>query len=141
MSAPKARRIETYSVGPHRVDLEFPDVVHIHYGGDVELPHYLAFHEAMLALPPDPPLYLLRDARHGGLVAPETRKHIATITEKSRFVAIVTYGSSFQTKTVFANMNRALRTMRQNTVVVEFFETETEARAWIDEHREAIACT
>lgn len=141
MSASSDRRVDSHVVGPHRIDLEFPDVVHIHYGGDVELSHYLAFHEAMLVLPPEPPLYLLRDARLGGLVAPETRKHIATITEKSRFVAIVTYGSSFQTKTVFTNMNRALRAMRQNTVVIEFFDTEAEARAFIAQHREATAHT
>lgn len=141
MSAPTSRRVESHVVGPHRVDLEFPDVVHVHYGGDVELSHHQAFYQVMRALPPAIPLYLLRDARCGGLVAAETRKHIVANTEPSRFVAIATYGSSFQTKTVFLNMSRALRTMRQNRVPVEFFDTETEARAYLDQHREAIART
>lgn len=137
MAAPQKNRVEARDVGPHRIELEFPDLVHIHYGGDVELAHFLGFNEFMEALPPLIPLYLLRDARAGGLVTPETRKHIATGATPSRFVAIATYGSSFQTKTVFSNMNRAMRTMRPHEVPVEFFDTESEARARIAEHREA----
>ncbi len=135
MSETWNQRVETRDVGPHRIELEFPDVVHIHYGGDVELSHFLTFNEFMEALPPSIPLYLIRDARNGGLVTPETRKHIATTSTNSRFVAILTYGSSFQTKTVFANINRAMRTIRPNVVPVEFFESVAEARAWIAEHR------
>jgi hypothetical protein len=120
-------------VGPHRIDLEFPDIVHIHYCGDVEIGHFLGFDEVILALPPPPQLlYLLRDARQGGLVTAETRAHIAKTNTGTRWVGIVTYGSSFQTRTVFSNMNRALKTVRTSTVPVEFFDTEAEARAWIE---------
>lgn len=132
------RRIDVHLVGLHRVDLEFPDLVHIHYGGEVELSHFMAFNEAMRDLPPAIPLLLLRDARHGGLVTAETRRHIATTLEPSRFVAIATYGSSFQTKTVFSNLNRAIRTTRPNSVPVDFFETEAEARAWLVQQRELL---
>jgi hypothetical protein len=138
MPASTDRRVESHVVGPHRVELEFPDIVHIHYGGDVELAHFFAFNETMLALPPPPlPLYLLRDARNGGFVAAETRAHIANHDTKSRFVAIATYGSSFQTKTVFANMSRAIKVVRQNSIPTEFFDTEDEAREFISMHREA----
>lgn len=143
MSVSGEPRVEVHVVGPHRVDLEFPDLVHIHYYGDVELEHYIGFNEVMVALPRSSSLYLLRDARHGGLVTPETRRRIATTHQDGKFVAILTYGSSFQTKTVFANMNRALRTMRPDTgapqAPVEFFETETDARAWIAAYREVLA--
>lgn len=133
MLAINERRVISRVVGPHRIDLEFPDFVHIHYGGDVELAHFLAFDEVMLALPPPPmPIYLLRNATHGGLVSPETRAHLALQGTPSRFVAIATYGSSFQTKTVFSNLNRALKTVRPNDVVVDFFETEEAARTWLD---------
>lgn len=130
------RRVLSQVVGPHRIDLEFPDIVHVHYGGDVELAHFLAFDEAMVALPPPPmPVYLLRDARHGGLVTAETRAHIAHRATQSRFVAIATYGSSFQTKTVFANMNRALKTIKPSAVPVEFFDSEEDARNWLAEQK------
>lgn len=135
MSAPTDGRVEVHIVGPHRVELEWPDIVHIHYGGDVELEHFLAFDEVMLAIPPPTRLLLLRDARGGGVVAQETRRHIASRERDSRLVAIATYGSSFQSKTVFSNMNRAMRTVRQDTVPVAFFETETEARAWLREQK------
>ena len=132
MGATNERRIESHVVGPHVIDLEFPDVVHVHYGGDVELAHFLGLDEAMRALPQGPmPLYLLRDARNGGLVTAETRAHIARHDTQSRFIAIATYGSSFQSKTVFSNMNRALKTVRPSDIAVEFFETEAEARAWL----------
>ncbi len=127
-----AHRITTHEVGPHRVDLEFPDVVHIHYVGDVELAHFLGFNDVMRALPPSIPLYLLRDARCGGLVTAEVRQYIANKLEDSRFIAIATYGSSFQTKTVFSNMNRAIRVKRPNEVTVEFFSSENDARAWLE---------
>jgi hypothetical protein len=135
MSVTHDQDAEGYVVGPHRLVLEFPDVVHVHYGGDVELAHFLAFDELTLRIPPPTLLYLLRDARHGGLITPETRKHIATNDEGRRFAAVATYGSSFHTKTVFANVTRALRTMRSRGTPVEFFDTESEARAWIAEHR------
>jgi len=136
MPASTERRVESHVVGPHRIDLEFPDLVHVHYGGDIELAHFLAFEETMLALPPPPlPLYLLRDARNGGFVTAETRAHIANPDTQSRFVAIATYGSSFQTKTVFSNMNRAIKVVRPSTIPVEFFETEAEARRWLAEQQ------
>jgi hypothetical protein len=137
MYASRDHRVESRVVGSHRIDLEFPDVVHIHYGGDVEPAHYLAFQEFITDLLPETPLYFLRDARKGGFVAAETRKHIVANANESKFIAVITYGSSFQTKTVFDNMNRALRTIRGTTVPIEFFDTEAEARAWIDQHREA----
>lgn len=130
-----ARHIASHEVGPHRVDLEFPDVVHIHYVGDVELAHFLGFYDVMRALPPNIPLYLLRDARCGGLVTAEVRQYIASKLDESRFIAIATYGSSFQTKTIFSNMNRALRVKRPNEVAVEFFSSENDARAWFEHLR------
>lgn len=133
MTTDNGRRVVSEIVGPHRIDLEFPDIVHVHYGGDVELVHFKAFDEVMLAVPPPPlPIYLLRDARHGGLVTAETRAHIANRDTQSRFVAIATYGSSFQTKTVFANMSRALKTIKPSDVPIDFFETEDAARTWIE---------
>lgn len=141
MSVPSDRRIVAHSVGPHRIDVEFPDVVHIHYDGEVRLAHFVAFDEIIKAsLPPSIPLYLLRDARNGGFVAAETRKHIVTKPKES-FQAVLTYGASFQSKTVFENMNRAIRVMKPAAVQIEFFSTEAEAREWLAKHREAIART
>lgn len=136
MAVRSTHRIISHNVGPHVIDLEFPDLVHIHYVGNVELTHFLGFNDAMKALPPETPLYLLRDARLGGLVTADTRQHIANRVDNSRFAAIATYGSSFQTKTVFSNMNRALRRMQPYETPVKFFTSEQDARQWFAELRQ-----
>jgi hypothetical protein len=132
MSTSHGRILTSQRIGPHRIELEPPNIVHIHYGGDVELAHFQGFNDVMTIFPQSTPLYLLRNARNGGVVAPETRKYIATTTEQSRFVAIATYSASFQSKTVFSNMSRAMRSTRPaGTIPIGFFDTEDEARAWL----------
>lgn len=141
MSLPLDGFVKIHKVDSHQIDLEWPDVVHIHYDGEVELSHFLAFNDVMLNLPPPTRLYLLRDARRGGLISPETRKLIATRQDDSRLIAIASYGSSFQSKTVFANVSRAIRAIRTAVAPIEFFDTETEARAWIAELQKQMAST
>ena len=139
MSASHGHILTSQSVGPHRIELEVRDIVHIHYGGDVELTHFHGFNDVMTLFPPTTPLYLLRNARGGGVVAPETRNYIATKLVQSRFIAIATYGASFQSKTVFSNMNRATRITRpESGIPVVFFDTEEEARDWLHEYRAAL---
>lgn len=141
MFAPHSHILVSQSVGPHRIELESPDIVHIHYVGDVEITHFQGFNEVMVFFPPTTPLYLLRNARNGGVVAQETRKHIATTPQQSRFAAIATYGASFQSKTVFSNMNRAIKTTRRADLIpIEFFDTEQQARAWIEQRRADSSC-
>jgi hypothetical protein len=126
-------------VGPHFIAYEPPDIVHIHYDGPVEVAHFKAFDAVVTSIPRPTRVYILRDGRKGGFVGPETRKYIAENVDVTRVAATVTYGSSFQTKTVSAMVNLALRRLNPMTGESVFFDTETEARAWIAAHRDALA--
>ncbi len=130
---------KTLEVGPHRLEYEAPDIVHIHYDGPVEVAHFKAFDAVVTSIPPPTRVYLLRDARKGGFVGPETRKFIAENVDVNRVAASVTYGSSFQAKTVATMMNMALRRLQHGAPDAVFFDTEDEARAWIATHRQANA--
>jgi len=71
----------------------------------------------------------------GGNPSSETRSYIAKNVDVSRIIALVTYGSSFQARTIATMLNKAMRRLHEETGVSVFFDTESEARVWIDEHR------
>lgn len=127
--------VTKHQVGPHLVELEPPDLIHIHYVGNIEIAHFLAFQTLMDALEVSNNLYVLRDSRQGGIVSQETRQFVALQMPELRVKAIATYGSSFQAKTVFSNMHRARRSISSNEVILGFFDTEEESRAWIQKLR------
>jgi hypothetical protein len=122
-------------VGPHEIVIELPDILHIRYHGDVELEHFKIFDATVLRLSQSVPIYILRDAREGGNPSSETRSYIAKNVDVSRIIALVTYGSSFQARTIATMLNKAMRRLHEETGVSVFFDTESEARVWIDEHR------
>lgn len=124
-------------VGPHELEIEPPDILHIHYQGDVELEHFKIFDAAVGRFPTTVRVYVLRDARNGGSPSAETRGYIAKNVDVTRIVALVTYGSSFQARTIATMLNKAMRRLHEQTGMSVFFDTEAEARAWIDEHRAA----
>lgn len=122
-------------VGPHELEIELPDILHIHYHGDVELEHFKVFDATVLRMSQPVPVYILRDAREGGNPSPETRSYIAKNVDVSRIIALVTYGSSFQARTITTMLNKAMRRLHEETGVSVFFDTESEARVWINKHR------
>jgi len=130
---PEPRRV--HQVGPHILKFEPPDVVHIHYNGDVELAHFLAFQELLVTIEDTSRTFLLRDARKGGFVKQEARAYIVRAAKWTKFAALVTYGSSFQSRTVYSLVTTAIHRIRNDDAPAVFFDTEEEARAWISAHR------
>lgn len=124
-------------VGPHKVEFEPPDILHIHYFGEVLLEQFKIFDAMVLSVPPPTRVYLLRDARHGGLITPDVRAYIATNVDVTRVACMVTYGSSFQTRTVSTMVSKAVRHLKPDAAPAMFFETENEARAFLTAHRQA----
>lgn len=124
-----------HHIGPHVLELEPPDVVHVHYDGDVHVEHFITFQQIMTDFAGSRQLYLLRDARKGGFVRQEAREFIAKKVQSKLLTMMVTYGSSFQARTVFAMMSSAARHIRSEAAPAYFFDTEEEARAWIAQHR------
>jgi hypothetical protein len=123
-------------VGPHRVEFEPPDTLHIHYFGDVTLEQFKVFDAMVVSVTPPTRVYLLRDAREGGLVTSEVRSYVAAHVDVTRIASMVTYGSSFQTRIVSTMMAKAVQHLKPESSQAEFFATEGEARAFITMHRE-----
>jgi len=124
-------------VGPHQVEFEPPDILHIHYFGDVTLEQFKVFDSMVLSVPPPTRIYILRDARKGGLVTAEVRAYVATRVDVTRIAGMVTYGSSFQTRTVSTMMAKAVHHLKPESAPAVFFAAENEARAFIAMQREA----
>lgn len=121
--------------GPHLMRIEHPDILFLALHGPVELEHFQRFHEAMAETCPTTRLYLLRDARHGGFVTPDARAYISRHAIIDRIAAVVSFGASFQTRTVMTMMNRAMRTFHAREPEIFFADNESEARSWIEKHR------
>jgi len=115
--------------------VELPDILHLHLNGDVERDHFMAFYGLMNSVLSPVRMYILRDARNGGLVTPDARKYIASNLNVERVAAIVTYGASFHSRTVLTMLSKAMRILNSSVPETAFFETEAEARAWIAAHR------
>lgn len=125
-------------VGPHKVEFEPPDILHIHYFGEIVLEQFKIFDAMAISVPPPTRVYILRDARNGGLVTPEVRAYVANHVDVSRIASMVTYGSSFQTRTVSTMMAKAVQHLKPVAAApAVFFATENEARSFIDVHRQS----
>lgn len=122
-------------VGPHLVRVEPPDIVFVRFSGDVLREHFVRFYEAMAEIPLPTPIYLLRDAHHGGFVTRDARKHISQQYGFGRLAAVVTFGASFHAQTVMNMITRATRHLHTGEPETVFFEDEASARGWIDKHR------
>jgi hypothetical protein len=127
--------VEVHQVGPHRVEIELPDIVHIHYVGNIEPAHFQAFQDLLATIRPPTRIYILRDARNGGDHTRDARVKGRKVADTSRLAAILTYGSSFHGRTILSLFTRAIRMVHPSTPEVLFFDTEAQARAWIDKHR------
>lgn len=135
MSPSSPNESSAHQVGPHFINVELPDTLHLRLNGDVEPEHFQAFYDSMVHLPPTTRVYILRDCRNGGGVTPNTRKRIAQHSNLERVVALVNYGSSFHVRTVMTMLNKAIRLFNRHVPLTVFFDSESEARAWIADNR------
>jgi len=130
--------IASHDVGHHRLEIERPDIVHIHYMGDVNLEQFNTFDEIINNIPAPRELYLLRNAHRGGTTSPETRAKMVQTMHVMRWRAVVTYGASFHAQTVVTLTNKAIRILKEDGPPLAFLDSEEEARAWIAEHRKRV---
>lgn len=128
--------IAIHEIGPHRLEVEPSGIVHVHYFGDVQLVHFKEIDAMIKRTAAEITVYLLRDARGGGIATAETRAYSARNAHVENLAAVVTYGASFQAKTIVTMTNTAIRALRgEKAHPAFFFDTEAEARAWIEEDR------
>lgn len=126
-----------FQVGLHRFRFEPPDVLFMHFEGPIQVAEFHEFYAAALKLNSDGRIYLVRDARHGGLLDAKVRTAVIKNVDPERVAAIVSYGSSFQLRVIVTMLIKAMRTFRKSAPPVIFVDSEDEARAWIATHRKA----
>lgn len=128
--------IATHEIGLHRASIELPDILHVHYVGDVGLDDFKRLDSLVVQFPGTGRVYVLRDGREGGQTTLETRAYMARAARVDRLRAVVSYGTSFRARTLIDMSNRAIKALRQEGPELAFFETEEEARHWIAQCRE-----
>ncbi|MBK9266446.1 MAG: hypothetical protein IPM54_42495 [Polyangiaceae bacterium] len=122
-------------VGRHRLTIEPPDLIYLHIDGDVDLEHIKAFVAAIRELPSSTKVYVLRDARKSGLITLRAREYVLKHVESGRVGAFISFGAPFHVRTMITMIAKAVRLLRDGSLVVGFTDTEAEARAWIDRVR------
>jgi SpoIIAA-like len=136
MSSSAGPIIAVHDVGPHRVTIELPDIMHVRYDGDVSIDEFKVMDAFVANFPGNGAVYVLRDARRGGQTSLETRAYMARAARVTRLRAVVSYGSSFRSRTLVDMTQKAIKALRQEGPEVAFFETEEEARLWILQRRD-----
>jgi len=123
------------SIGPHHVWVERPDVLHTRTDGDITGEHVRGLLETLDALPRDRRMYVLRDARRASFPTREARALLVKHLPLDRIAAVVSYGASFQARTLLTMLDHAMRVLRPRSIHFVFVETEAQARAFIETDR------
>lgn len=125
-------------IGKHAIRFEPPDLILNRPDGDMSVEQHLQVLRFVQSLPqPEKGFFALINARKGGRVDPEAFKlpEIRHYSQKHRGVAY--FNASFYHRTIidiFQRVNRLLKFAPTN-IPLKIFDTEGEARAWIDEIR------
>lgn len=135
MSSSAGQIIATYDVGPHRLTLELPDIMHVCYDGDVNIEEFKVMDAQVANFPGNGLVYVLRDARRGGQTSLETRAYMARAAKIDRLRAVVSFGATFYARTLVDMSARAIKALRQEGPELVFVDTEEQARLWIAECR------
>jgi hypothetical protein len=128
-----------WTLGPHRVSFEAPDLLRVVPMGLLDL----KLVEDMKALALElqaryPVLYLVSDLRQCTGMEPELREALAQNPDRSPFAGMAVFGASFALRALSNSLSRAAR-LRDSPDRKPFalVDTEAEARAWISSWREA----
>jgi hypothetical protein len=125
-------------VGKHTARFEPPDVVHLRPGGDVSIEETLALIAFLKSLPmPSKRFIGLVDMSQAGRQDPATAKHPDSDQFMRMHRAQVFYNATFYHRTLVGIFVRVAKVLKPDFSPgpVVTFETEVEARAWIDEYR------
>ncbi|MDI1481461.1 hypothetical protein [Polyangium sp. y55x31] len=119
------------SIGPHLAWVEPPDVLHTRIDGDITREHVKELLDALATFPRARGIYILRDARGSGMPTREAREALVKGLPLDRIAAVISYGASFQARTLLTMLDHAMRVLRPRAARFVFVESEAEARAFI----------
>jgi hypothetical protein len=123
------------SIGPHRVWIEPPDVLHTQIDGDIKGEHVQGLLDALAAFPRGQRIYVLRDARRGGVPSREAREQLVKDLPIDHVTAVISYGAPFQARVILTMLGHAMRVLRPSHPRFLFVDTEADARALIEADR------
>jgi hypothetical protein len=138
MRAEVARRImknptHIHHVGPHRVELHEPDLCLVVWDGEVTAEHIREAYPLLDGLGGGTrPIFVLQDVSRTRNITAGARKLISAQRAAERFVAVISYGASFQIRVIVQMVERVERLFRPSLPQALFFATEAEARAFLD---------
>lgn len=122
-------------IGLHSVTIEPPDLLYLRVVGDVDVEHMKAFLELLAEFPAE--VHVLRDGRKSGVVSAAARQYMmkALPKDKLKVASFISFGAPFHTRTMITLITKGIRLLRNNAPIVEFTNTEAEARAYLDKIR------
>jgi hypothetical protein len=128
--------------GKHITYFEEPDIIYMKFGGEVSneegfelLRRQLEFAEGRSQV------FFLIDAEHLERIAPEARKGVAESLKDIPLYGMCVFAAPLKAKVLTKLIITAVNLFRKDSGLnqVAFFDTESEARAWIDGRRHAIS--
>jgi len=145
MNEPRTTTLPTEEwslIGKHQVRFEPPDVFFARIDGDVSADDVRMQLEMLHALAKrvGHPIYWLTDVRNMGTIASEGRKAMAAASStevRDALAGSATFGAGFSKRVLVTLMARAVRVLQPGSSrPLAFVETETQARAFLDEQRQ-----
>ena len=127
-------------VGTHMFRWEPPDTCYIRYNGNLDGPTMGAMAEqSRMYTVGKPVVFLLVDMARAGKISAEARQRSAQGGKELNLRGIAVIGASAPLRLIAGLVSRAVDLINRNTDnPTRFFESESEARAWIAARRQAL---
>ncbi len=129
---------EWHFIGKHGVRFEPPDLIFSRPDGDMSVDEHLQLIKFVQCIPQPPKgLIGLIDAGKGGRVDPAAMKMPEVRQHSRNHRAVVYFNARFYHRTIIALFQRVNKILKisDHDIPIMIFDTEAEARAWVDTFR------
>lgn len=131
-------QIHQHQIGRHTTKFEEPDLLFMKLVGDVSNEEVREINQAHLTYGQNVPyLFYLIDLSELDNLAPQVRKEASEVVKVLPLRGTAIYGAPLKAKVLAKLMLTAANMFRggKNPNPVEFYDTEEQARAWIEKRR------
>lgn len=125
------------NIGAHHLDEE-GDLIKLEFRGDVMLPDIQQILSAISDMVARQGTFgVLVNAADMGTMTPEARRFVGSFTDAHHGYGAAVLGASLPVRAVMTLVTRAVEIFHQHKLPggIHFFQTEAEARAWLDMQR------
>jgi len=130
------------TIGDVTLDFVSPDVLEVRWKGSfgaAEADALFAFTEELRKRPDNKHLFLYIDVHAASGIDSRARKRISDLTKARPYTASAVVGASFPIRVAIELIVNAARLLVKDATETRFFDTDAEARAWLDEVRGRMA--